>query len=319
MITRIAASLLALSLVAGCYGTEILVADASLEVLVTGARPGDRVKLVLDGVASDPIVVTPSTPDPLSFSARLAPGEHEGELELARRGERFCEAFSVETPANGVERVAIDLRSVSRCDEDDDDGGEPDEDAGEPDEDAGEPDEDGGEPDEDGGEPDEDGGEPNDDAGAPNDDAGASNPDAGEPAPVRRLESVEERVVQIAGCENDCETRTDIEDELRLTVSGAQSFEGSISSTDFAALELAFLDDDADRLFEGDDPGCPVATPPEDEQRVLRRVVVVTTGTDEHRTTESVNISGCSGVAATLRARIAVLREEVEQGLDAGD
>lgn len=313
MSARMSIATIALLAVAACYGPDDLVADASLEVLLTGAEPGDRVKLTLDGDESV-LHVEEQPAGPLSLFARLPPGEHEGELELLRADARYCTTFSVETRVDRVEQVSLDLRFLPRCDEVTTDAGPdggPPPDGGD-DEDGGDDDEDGGElePDDDAGEP-----EPGDDAGEPDH---GDHDDAGTPATVRRLERVEEEV-HLLECSSDCERETRVDDELRVSVSGPDGFEGQIPASDFAALEQAALSDDADLLFSGAADDCLVTSPPTTERVYLRRTYVTSVGSNEQSVQQTVEITGCGGVAASLRARVAFLREVAEESADAGD
>ena len=309
MIVRHVLGLLALGALAACYGTEDLIARASLEVLITGTEEGDRIKLTLDERESV-LWVDAHAEEPLSLFADLPPGAHRGELELLRDEVRHCQDLSVETRTDRLERISIDLRMLPRCDFD-----EEDEDAG-PASDAGSEDGSDGGPDDD-----ESDGGPDDDSGDDDHEADAGPEpleDAGPPLVTLHLARLEERVEPLS-CSGDCEQQTRIEADGSLTVSGPDAIEGIVSPADFAALEGAVLSPEAERLFSGEDPSCPIASPSADERVELRRTYVVRVGDEDRAMNESVDVTECGGVAASLRARIALLRAIAEANEEGGD
>jgi hypothetical protein len=107
-----------------------------------------------------------------------------------------------------------------------------------------------------------------------------------------------------SGCTDSCEeTTVRVDDEGDVRVEGPEAFEGSLPAAELVALAALAVSPEADALFAGDDPDCPLASPPPDEDPVeLERRVRDTETGDE--STERVDATGCEGFAERLRERL---------------
>lgn len=107
-----------------------------------------------------------------------------------------------------------------------------------------------------------------------------------------------------------CETATSVDASGRVVVSSnGNAVSGQARARDHDALRADALSKDADDLFRD---GCQPQGGPPRETVVLTRVVA---DTDGDTTEESIDVSRCrGGVAARLRAHLALLREDVSGG-----
>lgn len=100
---------------AGCLlpGPETLVERTSAEVIVTGVRSGDRLRLEIEDQVKETLV---ETGQPVHLFLELPPGSHEGDLVVERRRQRLCATVSVEV-ADEAERAvsSVDVRDAERC------------------------------------------------------------------------------------------------------------------------------------------------------------------------------------------------------------
>jgi hypothetical protein len=263
---------LTLLVVSACpwRGVGDLIDDATVEVVVTGLLPGDELALTIDDDTTR-LVADDARAGRLSLFETLPPGEHEGLLELVRGDERRCHELEFTTRAGERTSVAVDTGTFEPCDDDDEDDEDEEEDAG-----------------------------PEDDA----EDAGPEE-DAGVLAPV--LDRLRETDRDETCTPEPCEVETRIE-EGRVDVNDADGErEGELPAALWLDIQTLALSTQANALFAGDDPACPVSSPPADLSVELERRVE--TAEDEStRVTERLDVVGCDGVAAQLRALIADAR-----------
>lgn len=286
---RLASAALPL-LLSGClHGSDDLVAGTNARVVVTGLDAGDAVVVRVD---DDVKRAFARSADPLVVYLSLGEGEHEGSARIERGGRSVCASFVLEVDGNDdFEIAAIDARLAPTCPvEGRDDAGAPD-DAGVPDDDAGTVD---AGP--------VDGGAPQDDAGFPFEDAGAT-------FPVERMASFSEEVDPTSCVLGACLVTTTIDEsgEVAYTAGAAATIHATVGAADLAALEARVLHDDVDALFAGEDPQCPQPRPTLSvDVATLRRAIRVG---DDAPVVESVDVTGCGGVASELRVRVRHVRE----------
>lgn len=325
---RLFLSLFALALM-GCpwRGVEDLIGDAAVVIVVTGVRPGDSVALDVGGRLSR---VTVTEGEALSLYLDVPAGDHRVALRHERRAEASCVSFDVHAVAGASTTYGTDVRLLSPCGPggEADAGPDPEGDGGEPeDDDGGE-----GEGERDGGEPDDnedDGGEQEVDAGDADDELDGGDADGSDvddededggllPSSTQLSRLREVSVAE--GCTDSCEPeQTDIEGDgsAYYVDADGQSFEAALSPPDLAAVVSAALSTAADLLFAGDDPECPLAQPPAADTVQLERRVRLVEGGEEIHLTERVDVTGCGGIAASLREHLAEARD-LASSTDAG-
>lgn len=328
----------------GCLpgAEDVHVGLTGVELSVSGLEDTDVARVIADAVATEH--AAPVGGGALELLITLPPGAHRVSVEVERGLRALCQQADVDLEQGELETLLMDVRTFSACDDEPVDDAGTSADAGsecsdvddcEPADagsdggvvtgDAGEPAEDGGEPAEDAGEACGDEGECHGDAGAVDDAGGGdgdgdgdgdgeppdggdgdAQADAGVAGPV--FDSLREEV-HLADCDGgDCveTTRVKAEGEVSFRNANGEESEGAVGPSDIDALAADVMSEDADRLFAGDDPGCPLVAPPAGDRVYLERRLASAGEDDE--VVESVDVTGCTGLAATLRARVAFLR-----------
>lgn len=146
-------------------------------------------------------------------------------------------------------------------------------------------------------------------------DAGPESSDDGGD-PQRAMERIRE-VVRDDGCAPDpCEQETRVEDDGFVEVrTDDGDLEGQLSAADLSALSALVLSPAAEMLFQGDDPTCPLATPPAAPTVELERRVQLGE-VEDTRVTERLDVTGCTGIAADIRAALAAARAQAAEMSD---
>jgi hypothetical protein len=129
--------------------------------------------------------------------------------------------------------------------------------------------------------------------------------DAGPQDAADQLVHLQEIAVQVPCAGASCASVTSVTGDGLIVFQRDESERiARLATEDLAAFVVAALDDDVDALFRAGAP-CAVPGAPPGESVSLERVVLVA---GQEREVARIDATGCSGSAAELRARLALLR-----------